>query len=90
MHSLPSKKESPKQLRKKRKPEATISKMEIVQKEGNREVARQVDFYNLDAIISVGYRVNSFRATNFASGYCVLRQFAVRVHIPLDFEPDKD
>lgn len=38
---------------------ATISKMEIVQQEGNRSVARMNTFYNLDAIISVGYRVNS-------------------------------
>lgn len=44
---------------------ATVSKMEIVQQEGNRKVRRQVDFYNLDAIISVGYRVNSRRATHF-------------------------
>lgn len=45
--------------------DATISKMEIVQTEGDRSVKRQVDFYNLDAIISVGYRVNSRRATHF-------------------------
>ncbi len=45
--------------------EATVSKMEIVQTEGTREVTRKVDFYNLDAIISVGYRVNSRRATQF-------------------------
>jgi len=38
---------------------ATISKMEIVQKEGNRNVKRNVEFYNLDAIIAVGYCVNS-------------------------------
>ena len=44
---------------------STISKMEIVQHEGNRDVKRAVDFYNLDAIISVGYRVNSRRATQF-------------------------
>lgn len=44
---------------------STISKMEIVQNEGTRQVKRTVDFYNLDAIISVGYRVNSIRATNF-------------------------
>ena len=44
---------------------ATISKMETVQIEGSREVVRQVDFYNLDAIISVGYRVNSQKATRF-------------------------
>ena len=47
------------------KQEATVSKMEIVQMEGNRNVKRTRDFYNLDAIISVGYRVNSRKATNF-------------------------
>jgi len=45
--------------------DSTCSKMEQVQIEGNRSVARMRDFYNLDAIISVGYRVNSRRATNF-------------------------
>lgn len=45
--------------------DSTISKMEIVQKEGNRKVKREQKFYNLDAIISVGYRVNSYRATQF-------------------------
>ena len=45
--------------------EATISKMETVQKEGNRSVTRSKEFYNLDAIIAVGYRVNSKRATQF-------------------------
>ncbi|MBE5858787.1 MAG: cell filamentation protein Fic [Butyrivibrio sp.] len=45
--------------------EATISKMEIVQNEGSRTVKRMNDFYNLDAIISVGYRVNSLKATKF-------------------------
>lgn len=45
--------------------EATISKMEIVRAEGGREVAREVEFYNLDAIIAVGYRVNSYQATQF-------------------------
>ena len=44
---------------------ATISKMEIVQQEGKRQVIREVEFYNLDLIISVGYRVNSSRATQF-------------------------
>lgn len=38
---------------------STISKMETVQVEGARQVIRHVDYYNLDAIISVGYRVNS-------------------------------
>ena len=61
---------------------STISKMEIVQMEGSREVTRQVDFYNLDAIISVGYRVNSIRATQFRQ-WCtfVLRQFAIRGYV---------
>lgn len=45
--------------------EATISKMEIVQTEGEREVKRSVDFYNLDMVIAVGYRVNSKEATQF-------------------------
>lgn len=39
--------------------------MEIVQKEGSRKVKRDVAFYNLDAIIAVGYRVNSLQATRF-------------------------
>ena len=43
----------------------TTQKIRVVQKEGNRNVSREVNFYNLDAIISVGYRVNSRRATKF-------------------------
>jgi hypothetical protein len=43
----------------------TISKMEIVRKEGNRNVNREIEFYNLDVIIAVGYRVNSKKATKF-------------------------
>jgi hypothetical protein len=45
--------------------EATIRKNRIVQQEGNRQVSRELDFYNLDAIIAVGYRVNSYNATQF-------------------------
>lgn len=45
--------------------DATCSKMEQVQMEGDREVKRNLDFYNLDAIIAVGYRVNSKKATKF-------------------------
>lgn len=55
---------------------ATVSKMEIVQTEGARQVTRLIDFYNLDAVISVGYRVNSRRATQFriwATG--ILKEF---------------
>lgn len=46
---------------------STIGKFPIVQKEGNRSVTRQVKFYNLDAIIAVGYRVNSKKAKDIAS-----------------------
>lgn len=46
-------------------PESTVSILEIVQKEGNRNVTRNMEFYNLDAIIAVGYRVNSRQATQF-------------------------
>ncbi len=52
-------------LEKELTPEATIRKFRIVQKEGKREVTRSVDFYNLDMIISVGYRVKSLIATRF-------------------------
>lgn len=58
--------------------DSTYSKMELVQKEGNRNVKRKVEFYSLDAIISVGYRVNSRRATQFrrwATG--VLKKFTI-------------
>jgi hypothetical protein len=45
--------------------EATCAKIAQVQIEGDREVTRNIEFYNLDAIISVGYRVNSTQATHF-------------------------
>jgi death-on-curing family protein len=45
--------------------DSTISKMEIVQNEGKRRVSRTVEIYNLDMVISVGYRINSSRATHF-------------------------
>ena len=44
---------------------ATVSKMEIVRQEGNRKVKRTIDIYNLDMILSIGYRVNSKNATRF-------------------------
>lgn len=58
---------------------STVSKMEIVQTEGSRQVKRNVDFYNLDVIISVGYRVNSRQATKFriwATG--VLKEYMIK------------
>ena len=45
--------------------DATVSKMETVQEEGSRRVRRTLEHYNLDAIIAVGYRVNSKKATRF-------------------------
>jgi len=45
--------------------EATTRKVRAVQQEGKRKVSRDLDFYNLDAIIAVGYRVNSYQATQF-------------------------
>ena len=47
------------------RPEATVAKFAIVQTEGNRQVTRDIDYYNLDVIISVGYRVKSLRGTQF-------------------------
>ncbi|WP_318617079.1 virulence RhuM family protein [Sporosarcina sp. YIM B06819] len=44
---------------------STVSIMETVQNEGGRDVKRDIEFYNLDAIIAVGYRVNSKKATQF-------------------------
>ena len=59
--------------------EATVSKMEIVRAEGGREVAREVEFYNLDAIIAVGYRVNSYQATQFRIWATnTLREFIIK------------
>jgi len=45
--------------------EATVAKNATVQKEGGRTVAREIEFFNLDSILSVGYRVNSKRGTQF-------------------------
>ena len=62
--------------------EATISKMETVQQEGSRAVKRSVVMYKLDAIIAVGYRVNSIRATQFRQwATSVLRQYAIRGYV---------
>ena len=47
---------------------ATVRKFRTVRKEGNRMVTRNMDYYNLDMIISVGFRVNSIRAFAFVNG----------------------
>lgn len=59
--------------------EATLRKIRMVRTEGSREVARDIEFYNLDAIISVGYRVNSAQATQFRIWATqTLREFIVK------------
>lgn len=60
-------------------PEATLRKIWRVQLEGSREVRREIEIYNLDAIISVGYRVNSAQATQFRIWATqTLREFIVK------------
>ncbi len=55
---------------------STTEKISVVRQEGNRRVKRSIDYYNLDAIISVGYRVNSFKATKFRMwATLVLREY---------------
>ena len=69
---------------------STYSKMELVQLEGNRQVKRTVEFYNLDAIISVGYRVNSLRATQFRRWATqILKTFTIQGYV-LDKERMKN
>lgn len=60
-------------------PMATISKMETVQSEGERQINRELEYYNLDAVIAVGYRVNSLKATHFRVWATqTLREFIVK------------
>ncbi len=68
------------------KEEATISKMETVQKEGKREVRRSVDYYSLDAIISIGYRINSKKATQFR----IWATNVIKEHIVQGYTINKD
>ena len=59
--------------------EATVAKIATVQEEGKRVVRRDVEFYNLDMIISVGYRVNSQKATQFRIWATkILKQYLVK------------
>lgn len=62
--------------------DGTVRKFRIVQQEGKRQVNRDIDFYNLDAIISVGYRVNSVRATQFRQWATqVLKEYAIKGYV---------
>lgn len=59
--------------------EATTRKFRVVQREGNRDVNREIDFYNLDVIIAVGYRVNSYQATQFRIwATATLKEFIIK------------
>ncbi len=61
---------------------STAEEISVVRREGNRDVNRTLQFYNLDAVISVGYRVNSIRATQFRQWATnVLREFAIRGYV---------
>jgi hypothetical protein len=63
-------------------PEATVKKYLTVRQEGKRQVKRELEYYNLDMIISVGYRVNSVRATQFRQwATSVLREFAIKGYV---------
>ena len=62
--------------------DATVRKFRTVRKEGDRDVERNLEYYNLEAIIAVGYRVNSQRATDFRRWATrVLRDFAIRGYV---------
>jgi hypothetical protein len=59
--------------------EATVRKFRTVQNEGGREVSRELEYYNLDMILSVGYRVNSAQATQFRKwANSVLREYLIK------------
>lgn len=60
-------------------PSRTIRKIRIVRQEGQRNVEREIEYYNLDVIIAVGYRVNSYRATQFRIwATSILREYLVK------------
>lgn len=66
--------------------EATTEKISVVQQEGAREVRRNTLFYNLDAIISVGYRVNSIRATQFRQCFPETQAIRLRVAVHSSYD----
>ncbi|QOW11644.1 virulence RhuM family protein [Kaistella flava (ex Peng et al. 2021)] len=58
---------------------STVRKIRTVQTEGNREVNREIEFYNLDFIIAVGYRVNSLQATQFRKwATSILKEYLIK------------
>ena len=62
--------------------EATCRKIQQVQLEGERDVERAPLFYNLDVIIAVGYRVNSYQATQFRiRATSVLKEFVIKGYV---------
>jgi hypothetical protein len=62
--------------------EATVRNFRIVQKEGNRKITRNIEFYNLESIIAVGFRVNSARAIQFRQwASSILQDFAIRGYV---------
>ena len=68
-------------LSKELEPDATVRKFRTVQIEGNRNVRRNIDHYNLDMIISIGYRVNSIRGTQFRIwANKILKEYLLKGH----------
>lgn len=62
--------------------EATVRNFRIVQKEGDREVSRNIEFYNLEAIIAVGFRVDSHQAVQFRQwAVSILKDFSMRGYV---------
>lgn len=72
---------------------STVSKMETVQNEGGREIKRQIEYYNLDMIIAVGYRINSKQATHFRMWATnILKEYIIKGFVMNDkrlMEPNK-
>lgn len=72
---------------------STVSKMETVQNEGGRKIKRQIEYYNLDMIIAVGYRINSKQATHFRIWATnILKEYIIKGFVMNDkrlMEPNK-
>lgn len=66
--------------------DSTVANFATVQKEGEREVERNIDYYNLDVIISVGYRVKSLRRTQF----CIWANTVLKEYIKKGFAMDDE